>query len=148
MNDYPFMSGLTEEEKEGIRETWRDVRLFFMNLGWKIKRKYLELRYGKYSLAIDSDPVHTWFELSYAHYLTIPRSILQSMPVNWQRDFVKCLEELDETFDWRPQHATYWVSMKKNGKFMSISRDPFVDYERGRKVWTKEEIKQMGENRP
>jgi len=33
----------------------------------------------------DFEPLHNWFELTYAQYLTIPRSILQSMPVEWQR---------------------------------------------------------------
>src|SRR5947209_4010118 len=47
------------------------------------------------------DPVHAWFELTYAQYLTIPRSLLESMPVSWQRGFVDCLEELEATFDWR-----------------------------------------------
>jgi hypothetical protein len=33
----------------------------------------------------DFELIHNWFELTYAQYLTIPRSILQSMPVEWQR---------------------------------------------------------------
>jgi len=41
-------------------------------------------------------PVHGLFGLSYAQYLTIPRSVLQSMPVKWQEQFVQCLNELDE----------------------------------------------------
>lgn len=43
-----------------------------------------------------NEPIHEWFELSYAQYLTIPRSVLQSMPQEWQDRFVKCLEELKE----------------------------------------------------
>ena len=43
-------------------------------------------------------PVHGWFELSYANYLTIPRSLMQSMPVEWQQRMVACLEELDDAF--------------------------------------------------
>jgi hypothetical protein len=50
-------------------------------------------------------PIHGFFELSYAQYLTIPRSVLQSMPVEWQERFVKCLEELDDAFDWRPRRG-------------------------------------------
>lgn len=77
------------------------------------------------------EPIHEWFELSYAQYLTIPRSVLQSMPKEWQDRFVKCLEELDEKIDWRPQEGCYWVKLKDDkGRYM---RDPLMDYERGRR---------------
>lgn len=42
--------------------------------------------------------VHGWFELSYAQYLTIPRSVLEAMPEDWQFKFVELLEQLDKTF--------------------------------------------------
>lgn len=71
-------------------------------------------------------PIHGWFELSYAQYLTVPRSVLQSMPIEWQERFVKCLEELDETFDWRPEEGRYWVRLKDGqGKFV---HDSLMDY--------------------
>ncbi len=78
-----------------------------------------------------TDPIHLWFELSYAEYLTVPRSVLQSMPQQWQEKFVALLEELDETIDWRPPSGRYWVRLKdKNGKYVA---DPLRDYERGRR---------------
>ena len=76
-------------------------------------------------------PIHGWFELSYAQYLTIPRSVLQSMPAEWQHRFAACLEQLDEAVDWRPDEGRYWVRLKdKDGRFV---RDPLMDYERGRR---------------
>lgn len=76
-------------------------------------------------------PIHEWFGLSYAQYLTIPRSVLQSMPQEWQDAFVKCLEELDEKIDWRPQEGGYWVKLKDDkGRYIN---DPFMDYQRGRR---------------
>lgn len=39
-------------------------------------------------------PVHTWFSLSYANFLTWPRAYMQSMPLEWQRRFVELAEEL------------------------------------------------------
>lgn len=79
----------------------------------------------------DMEPVHLWFELTYAQYLTIPRSLLQSMPQEWQSRFVRCLEELDSAFDWRPEQGRYWVRLKDdNGRFV---QDPLMDYERGRR---------------
>lgn len=77
------------------------------------------------------EPIHEWFELSYAQYLTVPRSVLQSMSKEWQDRFVKCLEELDEKIDWRPREGRYWVKLKDDkGRYVS---DPLMDYERGRR---------------
>lgn len=76
-------------------------------------------------------PIHEWFSLSYAHYLTVPRSVLQSMPAEWQERFVACLRELDDTIDWRPQVGRYWVQLRDDrGRFVP---DPLADYERGRR---------------
>jgi hypothetical protein len=44
-------------------------------------------------------PVHTWFNMAKVNYLTVERSLLQSMPIAWQERFVACLRELDEAFD-------------------------------------------------
>lgn len=47
--------------------------------------------------------VHTWFSLSYANYLVVPRSVLQSMPEDWQHRFTALMGEMDEAFghlDW------------------------------------------------
>ncbi len=77
------------------------------------------------------EPIHEWFELSYAQYLTIPRSVLQSMPAAWQARFVACLEELDATIDWRPPSGRYWVQLKNNEGRYQV--DPLMDYERGRR---------------
>lgn len=72
-------------------------------------------------------PVHEWFELSYAKYLTIPRSLLQSMPVEWQERFTRCLRELDDALPWRPRPGDrYWVTLKdQHGHRMD---DPFDEY--------------------
>lgn len=75
--------------------------------------------------------IHDWFELTYAQYLTIPRSVLQSMPAEWQDKFVRLLDQLDNTIDWRPNKGRYWV-MLKDGKGRYL-HDPLMDYERGRR---------------
>jgi hypothetical protein len=77
---------------------------------------------------LKSDRVHTWFELTYAQYLTIPRSILEAMPDEWQGRFVRCLEELDGAFDWRPEEGRYWCRLKDgSGRF---APDPLMEYRR------------------
>jgi hypothetical protein len=89
--------------------------------------------------------IHDWFGLTYAQYLTIPRSILQSMPAEWQQRFVRCLEELDAAFDWRPSEGRYWVTLKDaKGR---IRHDPLMDYERGRRILTAERVKELRSRR-
>jgi hypothetical protein len=92
------------------------------------------LRAGEETLdgaLVELNPIHLWFELTYAQYLTIPRSVLQSMPQGWQARMVACLEELDATIDWRPAEGRYWVELRDaKGRIRS---DPLKDYERGRR---------------
>jgi len=78
-----------------------------------------------------SEAIHGWFKLTYAQYLTVPRSVLQSMPDDWQEKFVALLEQMDDTIDWRPKEGRYWVRLKDDkGCFV---RDPLMDYDRGRR---------------
>lgn len=86
-------------------------------------------------------PVHEWFELSYSNYLVLPRTLLQSMPVEWQQDFVACLEELDIAFahvmraDAYKVTAGYETYGGPDGEpaFHALSSgDPVPHYDRGR----------------
>lgn len=43
--------------------------------------------------------VHAYFSLSYANYHVLPRTLLQSMPDDWQARFVALMDELDNAFD-------------------------------------------------
>ena len=72
--------------------------------------------------------IHDWFGLTYASYLVLPRSVLQSMPDEWQERFVEMLEELDAAGVECPIYRVSAVDEK--GKFVS---DPYRDYERGRR---------------
>ena len=44
------------------------------------------------------DAIHTHFSLSYANYLVLPRTLLQSMPDAWQTRFVRMLDQLESAF--------------------------------------------------
>lgn len=89
--------------------------------------------------------IHAWFELSYAQYLTLPRTVLQSMPRGWQHRFVGLLQELDEAIDWRPQDGQqYRVTLHRPDEDAAESddedaywgppiEDPLMDYRRGRR---------------
>lgn len=77
----------------------------------------------------ENEPIHLWFSLSYANYLVLPRSVLQSMPVEWQRQFCRMLDQAHAAFpdlEW----PRYTVSARNDaGQFIS---DPIPHYNRGR----------------
>jgi hypothetical protein len=80
-------------------------------------------------VAQDAEPIQAWFELSYAQFLTVPRLVMESMPVEWQRKMALLLYEMDETFDWRPTGGRYWVRLRDaHGRF---THAPLNDYRRG-----------------
>ena len=75
-------------------------------------------------------PIHIWFSLSYANYLVLPRTLLQSIPVEWQERFVACLEEADEAFSHTDTPTDYRVNaVDERGKY---TKDPVPHYRRGR----------------
>ncbi|MCI3153202.1 hypothetical protein ELQ39_15825 [Streptomyces sp. GB4-14] len=44
-------------------------------------------------------PIHTWFGLSYTNYQVLHRTLMQSMPLDWQQRMVACLEELAAAYE-------------------------------------------------
>ncbi|MFG2676989.1 hypothetical protein [Streptomyces sp. NPDC048445] len=53
--------------------------------------------------------IHTHFSFSYANYLVLPRTLLQSMPAEWQHQFVALLEQMDTAFVHQEQAEAYEV---------------------------------------
>lgn len=43
-------------------------------------------------------PIHTWFSLSYCNYQVLHRTLMQSMPIEWQERMVACLTELADAY--------------------------------------------------
>lgn len=84
--------------------------------------------FGSCRICDEHEPVHAWFELSYSNYLVLPRSVLESMPLEWQRRMVLLLiqlqrkaEEADVTLV-----STYWVrAVDEKGRFI---REPMPHY--------------------
>jgi hypothetical protein len=86
--------------------------------------------------------IHHYFGLSYAQYLVLPRTVLQSMPLFWQRELVQLLQKLDEK-DWvknLPKGAEYSVQLRKyeynsedEFEWKEQVMDPLANYERGRR---------------
>jgi hypothetical protein len=72
------------------------------------------------------DPVHGWFCLTYANYLVIQRSLMQAMPVTWQRRFVQLMYEVREEFDTDKLCSDFRVNaIDGNGRFV---QDPLRFY--------------------
>jgi len=89
------------------------------------------------SVLEDDEPIHEYFGLTYAQFLVVSRTALQSMPVAWQRRFVQCLRELDDSIDnLEPEWPwCYHVTVRHHGtgKFGSLAKaDRLGAYERGR----------------
>ena len=77
-----------------------------------------------------AEPVHDWFGLSYCSYLVLPRSALQSMSAEWQRKFIKLVEEITETLEVSDMPNYRVNAVDSRGKFVA---DKFLDYELGRR---------------
>lgn len=54
-------------------------------------------------------PVHTWFSLTYSNYLVLPRTLMQSMPLEWQERLTGCLDEMRTAFEHIEQAEGYVV---------------------------------------
>lgn len=80
----------------------------------------------------EKEPIHEFFGLSYSNYLVLPRTALQSMPVEWQEKFVELLNAMSETIkeDFEPDGGYRVVALDENNK---IASDPYSNYERGRR---------------
>jgi hypothetical protein len=85
----------------------------------------------------DSEPIHSWFGLSYASYVVMPRSILQSCSPETQQLLVKAFEAVAQ--EEREHLGGHWphdgsrvaVTLRnESGRFI---KDPWCDYERGRR---------------
>lgn len=81
---------------------------------------------------IDDGAIHSWFGLTYANYLVLHRTVLQSMPGEWQDRFVALLDDLDHAVSAAdiPQPYEYRVqAVDERGRF---TKDPVPHYNRGR----------------
>lgn len=76
-------------------------------------------------------PVHGWFGLSYANYLVVPRSLMQSMQLDWQERMCVCLHEMEGLFgDSFSPPGRYRVNVIGEGGRFVPDRAPH--YDRGR----------------
>lgn len=69
--------------------------------------------------------LHSWFGLSYASFLTIPRVFLQEMPDEWKGKMSDLLEEYDEVFC-NPPDVGFRVQITVDGKM--VKTPDWVNY--------------------
>lgn len=73
-------------------------------------------------------PVHGWFGLSYASWMVLPRTLLQSMPIEWQASLVRLMDELERSASAAgvviPERFRVHV-LDTNGRFVA---SPFPHY--------------------
>jgi len=67
------------------------------------------------------DALWTWFGLSYASWLTMPRVLMHEMPDEWQAKMAVLLEEYEDAFPNQPNIIPH-VSLKRDGKYTKIPR--------------------------
>lgn len=68
----------------------------------------------------------SYFGLTYASWLVLPRTALQSMPEEWQNKFFLLVEELYDCIEFpEPQPDSYEVTARKDGKFIALNIPPY-----------------------
>lgn len=73
-----------------------------------------------------NSPIHSWFGLTYASYLTLPRCLMEAMPGEWKARMALLLHEMDEAFDRAPIEGEYAVNVRnEKGRFVY---DPLREY--------------------
>lgn len=78
----------------------------------------------------DAMDVHTWFSLTYANYLVWPRSLMQSMPDEWQHRFTALAREIESAY------PSYLDGSYRVQRIDPVTKrfvaDPVPHYNRGR----------------
>jgi hypothetical protein len=74
---------------------------------------------------INNDRLHTWFGLSRASFLTLPRVLMQEMPNEWQEKMAELLEQYEETFNTSEigVHGTKVMAVDESNKFIKMPED-------------------------
>lgn len=83
----------------------------------------------------DNEKIHGYFGLSYANFLVLPRSLLQSMPEEWQERFVMLLNEYDQQWARLPDSFvpnSYRVQPIEHGRLIPWYAFRLPHYSRGR----------------
>jgi len=73
-------------------------------------------------------PIHEWFSLSRCTHLVMPRTLLQGMPVAWQRKLTDLLREFDEAVRASGVDMPESYAVSARGKDGKLYTDPLPHY--------------------
>jgi hypothetical protein len=99
------------------------------------------------------EDIHSHFGLTYANYLVLPRTLLQSMPPEWQHRFVTCLQEMGEAFDHVEQASVYEVTAAREVEYDMLTPDErkYLGVKKSRHIdpiyWDKDGNEHQGDER-
>lgn len=73
--------------------------------------------------------LHTWFGLSHAAFLVMPRVAMMQMPKEWQEKMAELLHQYDETINTTAfgVHSCFVTVKDKNNRFMKMPME-LVNY--------------------
>jgi hypothetical protein len=66
-------------------------------------------------------PIHLFFNLTYSNYLVLHRTLMQSMPDEWQQRAVAVFEELDTAFEGQEQAESYIVTPARESEYGDLT---------------------------
>lgn len=72
-------------------------------------------------------PIHGWFGLTYSNYLVLHRSMMQSMPVDWQERAVALFDELDGAFTNLDRAPAYIVTPAEEREYGELTQAEYND---------------------
>ena len=74
-------------------------------------------------------PINEAFGITYASFLVLPRTFLMDMPLEWQKQFTKLIEQYNESIcDLSPEYEyNINVNFKNAGKFCKIPQ-VYINY--------------------
>ena len=84
-----------------------------------------------------NDSIHRYFGLSYASWLVMPRTLLQSMPRSWSEPFADMLGDFDDHWSGLPDDylpSGYTVMPREGSSFSSWTCYRLPHYNRGRTI--------------
>lgn len=67
------------------------------------------------------EPIHQFFGLSYSNYLVLHRTLMQSMPADWQRRAVAVFNELHEAYQHIEHPEAFIVTAAKECTYSDLS---------------------------
>nr|DAH84899.1 MAG TPA: hypothetical protein [Caudoviricetes sp.] len=69
--------------------------------------------------------LHSWFGLSHATFLVMPRVAMMQMPIEWQEKMSELLHQYDETIDTGAfgVHSCFVTAKGDNNKFMKMPEE-------------------------